>query len=375
MTGLAQLLQDLIALPSVNPAFVEASHPFAGEQRVADHLLDLARQAGLDAELQPVRDGRANLLAKLTPSGKATSRIVLAPHLDTIVADADQLKPRLEKDRIHGRGACDTKGSVTAMFGALLDLAASGARPQHTEIVFAGVIDEENNQLGSRALVKSGFKADLAIVGEPTRCDVVSAHKGNVWLRLETKGRAAHGSTPHLGRNAILEMARVVELLETRYAKQLSRKKHPLLGSPTINVGVVRGGQQPNIVPAHCEILADRRMIPGETEVGIRRELTALFRATGLKVAIGETKGVECPALETDPDQPLVQQFLKSAGRNASLGVNYFCDAAVFGRGGTPAIVFGPGDIAQAHTADEWIAIRQLERAHGVLVKFLRSLP
>ena len=375
MTGLAQLLQDLIALPSVNPAFVEANHPFCGEQRVADHLLDLARQAGLDAELQPVRDGRANLLAKLTPSGKATSRIVLAPHLDTIVADADQLKPRLEKDRIHGRGACDTKGSVTAMFGALLDLAASGARPQHTEIVFAGVIDEENNQLGSRALVKSGFKADLAIVGEPTRCDVVSAHKGNVWLRLETKGRAAHGSTPHLGRNAILEMARVVELLETRYAKQLSRKKHPLLGSPTINVGVVRGGQQPNIVPAHCEILADRRMIPGETEVGIRRELTALFRAAGLKVAIGETKGVECPALETDPDQPLVQQFLKSAGRKASLGVNYFCDAAVFGRGGTPAIVFGPGDIAQAHTADEWISVRQLERAHGVLVKFLRSLP
>ena len=375
MTGLAQLLQDLIALPSVNPAFVETNHPFSGEQRVADHLLDLARQAGLDAELQPVRDGRANLLAKLTPSGKSTRRIVLAPHLDTIVADAEQLKPRLEKDRIHGRGACDTKGSVTAMFGALLDLAASGARPQHTEIVFAGVIDEENNQLGSRALVKSGFKADLAIVGEPTRCDVVSAHKGNVWLRLETKGRAAHGSTPHLGRNAILEMARVVELLETRYAKQLSRKKHPLLGSPTINVGVVRGGQQPNIVPAHCEILADRRMIPGETEAGIRRELTTLFRAAGLKVAIGETKGVECPALETDPDQPLVQQFLKSAGRKASLGVNYFCDAAVFGRGGTPAIVFGPGDIAQAHTADEWISVRQLERAHGVLVKFLRSLP
>ncbi len=375
MTGLARLLQDLIALPSVNPAFVDAGHAFAGEQRVAAHLLELARKAGLDAELQPVRDGRANLLVRLTPSGKVSRRIVLAPHLDTIVADADQLKPRLEKGRIHGRGACDTKGSVTAMFAALLDLAASSRRPAETEIVFAGVVDEENNQLGSRALVKSGFKADLAIIGEPTRCDVVCAHKGNIWLRIETKGRAAHGSTPHLGRNAILEMARVVELMETRYAKQLSKKKHPLLGNPSISVGVIQGGQQPNIVPDRCVMRADRRLLPGETPAAVRKELMALLRKEGLRATVDDSKGVDCLAMETDPSSPLVQGFLKSAGRKAALGVNYFCDAAVFGNAGTPSIVFGPGDIAQAHTADEWIAIRQLERAHAVLLKFLRSQP
>ncbi len=375
MIGLAQLLQDLIALPSVNPAFVEPGNVFAGEQRVAAHLLDLARRAGLDAELQAVRDGRANLLVRLAPAGKVSRRIVLAPHLDTIVADAAQLQPRLVKGRIHGRGACDTKGSVTAMFAAVLDLAASGHRPQETEIVFAGVIDEENNQLGSRALVKSGFKADLAIVGEPTRCDVVSAHKGNIWLSFETKGRAAHGSTPHLGRNAILEMARVVELLETRYAKQLSKRKHPLLGSPSISVGVIHGGQQPNIVPDHCVMRADRRLLPGENPTAIRKELLALLKKDGLTATIGDAKGVDCLATETDPDRPLVQAFLKSAGRKTAVGANYFCDAAVFGHSGTPAIVFGPGDIAQAHTADEWIAVRQLERAHAVLLKFLRHLP
>jgi acetylornithine deacetylase/succinyl-diaminopimelate desuccinylase-like protein len=375
MIGLAQLLQDLIALPSVNPAFVEPGNAFAGEQRVAAHLLDLARRAGLDAELQAVRDGRANLLVRLAPTGKVSRRIVLAPHLDTIVADAAQLQPRLVKGRIHGRGACDTKGSVTAMFAAVLDLAASGHRPQETEIVFAGVIDEENNQLGSRALVKSGFKADLAIVGEPTRCDVVSAHKGNIWLSFETKGRAAHGSTPHLGRNAILEMARVVELLETRYAKQLSKRKHPLLGSPSISVGVIHGGQQPNIVPDHCVMRADRRLLPGENPTAIRKELLALLKKEGLTATICDAKGVDCLATETDPDRPLVQAFLKSAGRKTAVGANYFCDAAVFGHSGTPAIVFGPGDIAQAHTADEWIAVRQLERAHAVLLKFLRHLP
>jgi acetylornithine deacetylase/succinyl-diaminopimelate desuccinylase-like protein len=375
MTGLAQLLQDLIALPSINPAFVEPGNAFAGEKRVAAHLLGLARSAGLDAELQPVLEDRANLLVRLAPTGKVSRRIVLAPHLDTIVADAAQLQPRLVKSRIHGRGACDTKGSVTAMFAAVLDLAASGHRPKETEIVFAGVIDEENNQLGSRALVKSGFKADLAIVGEPTRCEVVSAHKGNIWLRFETKGRAAHGSTPHLGRNAILEMARVVELLETRYAKQISKRKHPLLGSPSISVGVIHGGQQPNIVPDHCVMRADRRLLPGENPAAIRKELLALFKKEGLNATIGDSKGVDCLATETDPARPLVQAFLKSAGRKTAVGVNYFCDAAVFGNGGTPAIVFGPGDIAQAHTADEWIAVRQLERAHAVLLKFLRHLP
>jgi acetylornithine deacetylase/succinyl-diaminopimelate desuccinylase-like protein len=170
-------------------------------------------------------------------------------------------------------------------------------------------------------------------------------------------------------------MARVVQVLETEYAATFAQRSHSLLGSPTINVGSIRGGRQPNIVPDQCEILADRRTLPGETRATVRRELTTLFKKHGLAVTIADTKGALCLPMETEARLPLVQQFLKAAATKRTLGVHYFCDASVFSNAGTPSIVFGPGDIAQAHTADEWVAVSELERARAVLVKFLRSLP
>ena len=136
------------------------------------------------------------------------------------------------------------------MLAALCELAAAKSRPLETEIVFVGMIDEEHAQAGSRALAASGFKADLAIVGEPTKLQVVTAHKGSLWLRLETRGRAAHGATPQLGKNAVHEMARIVDVLETDYAAQLRGGNIELLGAATVNVGKISGGAQPNIVPA-----------------------------------------------------------------------------------------------------------------------------
>ena len=136
----------------------------------------------------------------------------------------------------------------------LCELAESKSRPQETEIVFAGLIDEEHAQAGSRALAANGFKADLAIVGEPTKLQVVTAHKGSLWLELETRGKAAHGATPQFGKNAIHEMARIVDLLETDYAAKLRKRKHKLLGTATVNVGTISGGAQPNIVPDICKI-------------------------------------------------------------------------------------------------------------------------
>ena len=375
MTDLVKLLSELIALPSVNPAFVEPASTLAGERLVAEFLVRTAANAGLDVQLSPVLPDRDNVIIRLTPRGRIRRRIVLAPHMDTVGASGSQLKPVLKDGRIHGRGACDTKGSVAAMLGALLDVAAGKNRPSQTEIIFTGLIDEENNQSGSRALAKARFKADLAIVGEPTLCEVVSAHKGDLWLKLTTKGVAAHGATPSFGRNAILEMARVVQLLETDYAASLKARTHPLLGSPTINVGSIKGGRQPNIVPDLCETSADRRTLPGETRTTVRRELAALFKKHGLAVTVADTKGAPCLPMETSGKLPLVQLFLKAAQRKQSLGVHYFCDASVFSNAGTPSIVFGPGDIAQAHTADEWVAVSELERARAVLVKFLRSLP
>ena len=249
MTKIEKLLSDLIALPSVNPAFLPAGDARAGEQRVADFLATVAAQAGLDIEIQKVFPGRSNLLARLSPPGKIRQRLLLAPHLDTVpAADESQFVPRKKNGRLAGRGACDTKGSVAAMLSALCELANSKQRPQATEIIFAGLVDEENAQAGSRALAAQGFKADLAIVGEPTQLKVVTAHKGSLWLRLETQGKSAHGARPELGRNAVHAMAKIVDTLETDYAAQLRRRRHPLLGCATVNVGMICGGTQPNIV-------------------------------------------------------------------------------------------------------------------------------
>ena len=422
MTRTEKLLAELIALPSVNSAFAPSDGASArqarlrqsryGEKNVADFLATVAARAGLEVELQPVvgvrghvralesgdmsphsQIERSNVIARLLPPGKIRQTILLAPHLDTVGADDSQFVPRRKNGRMYGRGACDTKGSVAAMLTALCELANAKSRPLETEIVFAGLVDEENAQAGSRAMVrcpafrrfgqpaattgrlKAGHQTALAIVGEPTRLQVVTAHKGSLWLQLETQGKAAHGATPQLGQNAVHEMARIVDALETDYAARLRRRRHPLLGAATVNVGMISGGAQPNIVPDHCVITIDRRTLPGETKTSVQREIAALLRAKRLSAKISSTKLAPCLPLETNPKLPLVQQFLRSVGQTRPAGVDFFCDAAVLSRGGIPSVVFGPGDIAQAHTADEWISLDSLERGKNLLLSFLKSLP
>jgi acetylornithine deacetylase/succinyl-diaminopimelate desuccinylase-like protein len=396
MTRTEKLLAELIALPSVNPAFVaslpvgprcraasddqqvvptNAPHPFAGEQRVADFLATVAARAGLEVEFQPVLPGRSNLIARLLPRNKIRQTILLAPHLDTVGADGAKFIPQRKNGRLYGRGACDTKGSVAAMLSALCELANARSRPLETEIVFAGLIDEEHAQAGSRALAKSRFKANLAIVGEPTKLQVVTAHKGSLWLELETRGKAAHGATPQFGKNAIHEMARIVDLLETDYAARLRKRKHTLLGTATVNVGTISGGVQPNIVPDCCKVTVDRRTLPGETDAGVQREIAAFLRARKLSAKISSAKLAPALPLETNHKLPLVQRFLKCVGQTKPMGVDFFCDAAVLSAGGIPSVVFGPGDVAQAHTADEWISLAELERGKNLILKFLQSLP
>jgi len=382
MTRTEKLLAELIALPSVNPAFASQGGASArqarlryGEKQVADFLASVAARAGLELEFQKVLPGRSNVIARLRPRNKIRQTILLAPHLDTVGADDAQFVPRRKNGRLYGRGACDTKGSVAAMLTALSELAEAKSRPRETEIIFAGLIDEENAQAGSRALVASRLKADLALVGEPTRLRAVTAHKGSLWLQLETRGRAAHGATPQLGRNAVHEMARIVSWLETNYAAALRKRKHPLLGTGTVNAGQIHGGVQPNIVPDRCVLTIDRRTLPGETEAGVRREIMARLRARGLSAAMSSKKLAPCLPLETDPSLPLVRQFLRRTGQIRPVGVDFFCDAAVLSAGNIPSVVFGPGDIAQAHTADEWISLDSLERGRNLLFRFLTSLP
>jgi acetylornithine deacetylase/succinyl-diaminopimelate desuccinylase-like protein len=382
MTRTEKLLAELIAIPSVNPAFAPQSRasarrarlPKFGEKNIANFLAAVARRAGLDVEFQKVLPERPNLIVRLRPQGKIRQTILLAPHLDTVDAEDLQFIPRRKNGRLHGRGACDTKGSVAAMLTALCELAESKNRPPETEIVFVGLVDEENAQAGSRALAKSKFKADLAIVGEFTNLQVVTAHKGSLWLEMDTRGVAAHGATPHLGKNAIHEMARIVEVLETDYAAELQKRSHPLLGTATICVGTICGGTQPNIVPDRCAITVDRRTLPGETNAGVQREMAVFLRAKMLRPKISSAKLAPALPLETNPQLPLVRQFLRSIGQARPAGVDFFCDAAVLSAGGIPSVVFGPGDIAQAHTANEWISLAELEHGKDLLLRFLNSL-
>ncbi len=377
-----KLLAELIALPSVNPGFVpqigtsaRQTRLIAGEQRVADFLASVATRAGLEVEFQKVLPGRSNLIARLRPRNKIRQTILLAPHLDTVSAEDSQFIPRRKNGRLHGRGACDTKGSAAAMLSALGELAESKSRPQETEIVFTGLVDEEHAQAGSRALTASGLRANLAIVGEPTRLQAVTAHKGSLWLELETRGKAAHGATPQLGKNAVYEMARVVEVLETDYAARLRRRRHPLLGPATVNVGAICGGTQPNIVPDRCAITIDRRTLPGETGDSVQREMAAFLHSRKLHAIISSAKLAPALPLQTNPKLPLVRQFLRSIGQTRPRGVDFFCDAAVLSAGGIPSVVFGPGDIAQAHTTDEWISLAELEHGKDLLLNFLKSFP
>ena len=377
MTRTEKLLRELIALPSVNPAFVPVGDPRAGERCVAEFLASVAASGGLDVAFQEVLPGRCNLIARLSPSGSIRQRILLAPHMDTVgVNSEEQFQPRLKNGRLYGRGACDTKGSIAVFLTALLNLAAAKRRPASTEITLVALVDEENGQAGSRFLARRRFKADLAIVGEPTRLQIVTAHKGDLWLQLETRGKAAHGSRPELGRNAVHLMAQIVNLLETDYAGELRRRRHSLLRHATINVGTISGGRQPNIVPDQCAIRIDRRTIPGENDAAVKLEILRFIRRHGLAAKLIDTKHEQpAPPLETNVRLPLVQQLLRCAGQRDPVGVDFFTDAGVLASAGIPSVVFGPGDIAQAHTTDEWVSVRQLEQGTRLLVRFLESLP
>jgi acetylornithine deacetylase/succinyl-diaminopimelate desuccinylase-like protein len=263
------------------------------------------------------------------------------------------------------------------MLSALEELARGGQRPAHTEITFAGLIDEECGQLGSRALVKRRLRADLVIIGEPTGLQVVTAHKGVVWLELQTHGRAAHGSHPELGINAVEAMSRMVVALLGKYARQLRARKDPLLGQGTISVGIIQGGSQPNIVPPLCSCTIDRRTLPGETDESVVREIEKI--AKDLKLKAGFTwrniQAGPCFPLQTDPTLPLVHALFQCAGQKKPVAADFFSDAGVLSAGGLPSVLFGPGEIAQAHTPDEWIALEQLERGKNLLLKFLCQLP
>jgi len=375
LSSLDRLLWELVDIPSINPSLECKDTDLTGEERIAQYLEGKANSSGIECRRMKVLPSRENLILRLKPSGKIKRRIMLTPHMDVVPATMDAFNPKIKNNCLFGRGACDTKGSIASFFHAYLRLSKASNRPKNTEIIFVGLVDEEFGQAGSRTLAQKGPRADLAIAGEPTNLKVVSAHKGNLWIKLSTQGKAAHGSTPQHGSNAINYMSPILEALTNEYPKLLSERKHPLLGSPTISVGKIRGGSQPNVVPDSCEIDIDRRTIPGETDESVKREIKNLLRNLKIKKPdFSATRSVPCPPLATDPSLPMVQSFLKASNRRKTVGVPYFTDASPISIGGTPALVYGPGSIAQAHAKNEWVCLKEVKQAENTIFRFLANL-
>jgi acetylornithine deacetylase/succinyl-diaminopimelate desuccinylase family protein len=372
---LTRLLQDLVRLPSVNPrSDPNAPAAITGEARMADYLADFLHKLGLDVERHDVEPGRPNVIGKFSSRGGKRS-VALAPHTDTVSAagmTVDPFAAEIRDGRLYGRGAVDTKASLAAGLAALTRVSRDKSfRAGDLDVWFCALASEENGNQGARVLTGRGFKADFAIAGEPTRCRVVHAHKGALWLKITTRGRTAHGATPDLGESAIAKMADVIRYVLGEYAARLKAAPDPVLGPATVNVGVIHGGSGVNIVPARCEIQLDRRLVGGETGEAVLAELRRALAAIPVDI---ELLGMSCPILRTDPAHPFVGALARATGRPEPLTTMAgFTDAAIFAGHGIPAVVFGPGDMAQAHAPDEFVELAQVEEAARILERFLSA--
>jgi len=363
-----QLLTDLVSIESVNPGLIGGQR---GEAALAEYVTAYLARLGLAVESQPVLPGRANVLGYLP--GQNAARIIFEAHMDTVTLEPmpDALIPRLNGGRLYGRGACDTKGSLAGMLYAL-KLLKEHTAGRHASVLMAATVDEEVAFRGVLALVESKPDAHAAIVGEPTSLIPVIAHKGVVRWRIRTRGRAAHTSKAHEGNNAIYQMIEVIRRLREQLEPRLATRTHPLAGAPSLCVSVIHGGLQVNIVPNECVIEIDRRTVPGETHVQVLAEvdqvLDEIRRREPTFVIEREAPTVADWPLDTPAGSAIARAGLaacRAIRGSAELGaVPYGSDASKLSvLGHIPAIVLGPGDIAQAHTADEWAPVAEVVQA------------
>ncbi len=370
MDDVTRLLVDLVSIPSVNPMGRRLSGPDYFETRLGNFLESWFRELNVRFERQPVAAGRDNLLAWYD-APQSRRLILFDVHQDTVPADGMTIppfRPQINGGRLSGRGSCDVKGSLAAMLVAFARLArerpAGGA-----SVLLACTVDEEFTHIGSSRLAEMKHGADLAIVAEPTLLDIVQSHKGALRWTMRTKGVACHSSTPHLGDNAIYKMGKVLGVLEQYAATLAASEPDPILGPPTLSVGRIEGGQSVNVVPDWCAIEVDRRLIPGEDGAlameTVRERCRALFDGDG-EVEMSDP-WVHMPALAAGAGEwigPLSHAIERATGRRPLVrGVPFGTDAGPLSAAGIPCVVFGPGDIAQAHTKDEWIELDQVRLA------------
>jgi succinyl-diaminopimelate desuccinylase len=338
---------------------------------------DLVAAAGfvkgwLESRDIEVRDydhnGLPVLLAEVGPATEGTPCVILHGHLDVVPARPEQLTPRIEGDRLIGRGAYDMKGGLAAMMCALKDL----ERQERVRVRLVCVPDEESEELDERstnAVVKLGLGGDFAITGEPTDLHIGIEAKGVLAMRIEIHGRAAHSSTPWLGDNAVL---RAIDAFRSIQSLPFARESSEMFDRPSINLGRIEGGHALNMVPDLCTMAVDIRYLPGQDP----GEILAQVRGVD---AVEITRTFVHPPVTVSRSDPYVRALREAVSRSTrgevmSVGRDGASDAAAFIQAGIPAVEFGPAG-AGHHGPEEWVSLSSLARYRRALTDFIRTLP
>jgi acetylornithine deacetylase len=369
----AALVAELVAVDSVNPDLVAGG---AGEGAVAQLIAGWLRNAGLDVWLDEVRPGRPNVIGRVRGSGGGPT-LMLNGHIDTVgVAGMEAPHaPRVDGGRLYGRGAYDMKAGVAA---CMLAAAAAARRGLRGDLLFTAVMDEEHAGLGTLD-VAARYKADAALIAEPTELGLIVAHKGFVWLEVETQGAAAHGSIPGAP-DAIVHMGRFLVELDALNRRLLAGPGHPILGPGSLHASLIAGGQELSSYPERCVLQVERRTRPGETPEGAEEELASIVRSiTNVDPAVRATirRGLDRQPMSTAPDAPLpalIRQVGEELlGRPVAVGgVPYWTDAASLAAAGIPAVLFGPAG-AGAHALEEWVDLESVRQCVAIYTRVIEA--
>jgi acetylornithine deacetylase len=371
MDPVIALLRDLVAIDSVNPTLVPGA---AGEGQIATAIGDVMRRAGLDVVVQDVAPGRPNVIGVI--EGRAPGRsLMFCGHIDTVGVDgmAAPFDPKVEGDRLYGRGSQDMKGGLAAMIDAARQVAQRGL--DQGRVIVAAVVDEEYASLGADALV-TDWHADGAVVTEPTDLAIAVGHKGFAWLDIETRGRAAHGSRPKDGRDAIMRMGRVLQKLEAFDRELQTRPPHPLLGTGSLHASIINGGRELSSYPDRCRLQVERRTIVGESGDDARQDIDQMLAALTQEDPefVGRVSLTFArPPYELAPGHPLPQALAHAAvtayARNPTtpLGaMSFWTDAAILAGAGIPSVLFGPGG-AGLHSQEEYVNVADVAACRDTL--------
>lgn len=380
---LLETLRDLIRIPSVNPSLVPGGE---GEAAIAEYVEKRLARLGLRVERQDLGAGRVNVIGVMQGAGVKTGSgrprtLMLNGHLDTVgVAgmEIDPYNPRVDGNRVYGRGSSDMKAGLAAMLEVVEALVESRTRLSG-DLILTFVADEEYASIGTERIAQT-FKADAAIVCEFTGLEIVNVHKGFAWIRVDVRGKAAHGSMPDAGVDAIAKAGRFLVEME-RYEKGvLAARSHPAVGSPSIHASLIQGGTELSTYPDHCRVEVERRTIPGESREMVAAEVDTLLRAAAEADpqfrADADLFFYRSP-MEVPPDQPIVRCLERAyqvvTGERPALGgMGGWCDTALLSEAGIPAVLFGPGGFG-AHAAVEWADFDKVVTAAKVLGEAVRD--